>query len=83
MRDHIHTLIYILARSEDALNLAQFQRQSEIDTKELSEALDMLVQIHIFSSDVSYHASDMGEVVYMFGDSNEAQKAFRAALGES
>jgi hypothetical protein len=81
MRDDMHTLIAILAHSEDAMNLAQFQRQSEIPTNRLSAALDMLVQIHIFQSDVSYHASDIGEVVYMFDDTEEAQQAFKAALG--
>ncbi len=82
MRDAIHTLINILAHSEDAMNLAQFQRQSEIDTKELTEALDMLVQIRIFQSDVSYHASKIGEVVYMFADNEEAQRAYKIAIGE-
>jgi hypothetical protein len=82
MRDNIHTLINILAHSEEAMNLAQFQRQSEIDTKELTEALDMLVQIRIFQSDVSYHASDIGEVVYMFADNAEAQRAYKIAIGD-
>jgi hypothetical protein len=82
MRDHIHTLIDILAHSEDAMNLAQFQRQCEIETRELASALDMLVQVHIFQSDVSYHASDMGEVVYMFSDTSEGQDAYRIATGE-
>ena len=83
MRDHMHTLINILAVSENAMNLAQFQRQSEIDTKELTEALDMLVLVRIFQSDVSYHASEIGEVVYMFGETEEAQKAYRIARGEA
>ena len=82
MRDNIHTLINILAHSENAMNLAEFQRQSEIETQPLTEALDMLVQIRIFQSDVSYHASDIGEVVYMFSDTAEAQQAYKAAIGE-
>jgi hypothetical protein len=82
MRDDLHTLIAILAHSEDAMNLAEFQRQCELSTERIAHALDMLVQVHIFQSDVSYHASDIGEVVYMFADTPEAQQAYTIATNE-
>jgi hypothetical protein len=81
MEENKKRLIIILAHSENAMNLAEFQRQSEIKIEELASLLDVLVGEDIFISDVSYHASDMGEVVYMFSESDKAQSAFHDALG--
>ncbi len=75
-------LIYILAHSENAMNFMQFQQQSGLPTSEVAETLDSLVRLGIFRDDISLHSGDLGEIVYMFGCSEDAQRAFKDALGE-
>lgn len=78
-----YAVLYALMSGANAESVGELARRVEANPADVGVVLDGLVEQGILMSDVSYHASELGEIDYMFSSSDHAQDIYQQILDEN
>jgi DNA-binding IclR family transcriptional regulator len=78
MGEDAKMILIELSKSENALSLREILWTTGLSTEQATKALDSLVAFRILQAEPSRHASEIGEMVYMFADNANAQEVYKA-----
>lgn len=83
MNSKEYSVLYALMSGENAEPVSELARRVEANPVDVAVVLDGLVEQDILRPEVSYHASDIGEIDYMFSFSDHAQSVYQKILDEN
>ena len=83
MNNKEYTVLYALMSGENAEPINELARRVESNPADVGEVVDALCAQGILEPFVSYHASDLGEIDYMFAGNEHAQAVYQRILDEN
>lgn len=78
-----YAVLYALMSGKNAEPINELARRAEANPADVGEVVDGLCAQGILEPFVSYHASDLGEIDYMFADTAQAQAVYQRILDEN
>lgn len=64
------------------MSFPEFVQTTGLSNTAVTQCLDLLVAFRIFQYDNSYHNHEIGEIVYMFADNDNAQKVYESLIAD-
>lgn len=83
MNSKEYAVLYALMSGENAEPVNELAMRVEASPADVGAVLDGLCEQGILMSDISFHASDVGEIDYMFAFGDHAQAVYQRILDEN